>query len=112
MVERAVVGVVVGARVVAANVAGLPFEESAERTLLTADRVERTAEVLTASPPPVAVGSIAHSTARASRPPTAPVVTSRPRPIVSGGSVRRQVASPTSDGCRHCRSCWGRGASG
>ena len=83
------------------------------RTLLAAERVVRIASVVRAcGPPRAAVGSIAHSTARASREPIAPVVISRPRPMASGGSLRRHEASPISDGWRQARSCRGTGAGG
>ena len=54
--------------------------------------------------PGPADGSMAHNTASDSRPPIAPVVISRPRPIASGGSVCAHVARPSSDGWRHARS--------
>ena len=63
-----------------------------------------------ASSPPS--GDSSHSTAMPSTEPMPPVVTSRFRPIATGGSLRSHTALPISDGWRHVRSCAGKGAGG
>jgi len=57
-------------------------------------------------------GHIAHTTTTVSRPPSVVVAATRPRPMVSGGSVRVHCAWPISEGWRHARSWEGTGATG
>ena len=59
---------------------------------------------------PLPMGTSSQSTAIPRTQPIAPVVTSRPRPMATGGSLSTQACCPSSDGCRQVRSWAGIGA--
>jgi hypothetical protein len=116
-VEGVVVGVTVAGTVVGdaveedRSVVDDPSNEAADDgvwppAMATVDRT------LTPALRPAWVGNMVQSTASARNAPIAPVAAVSPRPMVSGGSLVAQAFCPISLGCRHGRSCAGRGARG